>query len=197
MIWDISNCFLTECGYFNIIELISALIGFIFLCFLLIDFKFYTNFTLYFKLLIPRLIGGILIGYLPILMSSDLWKFVKHINDFEGFFIILISSVFCFYYLFTEIKNVVDDTRTAFFRSMRIWLIGLLESFLFGVVIMDLFARAFVKSFDKLDKLGEPISGLLGGQIYPKVLIIYFPLALFIGIFVQLIWEDKPITHSL
>ena len=164
----------------------------------LIDFKSKRKTTLYFKLLIPRLLGGIFIGYFPILIGEEVWSFVKEVNAFEGFFIVILSSVFCLYYLFTELNNVVKDIRVASFRSMRIWLIGLIESFIIGIFIQDLFARAFVNTLEtNYYGLMMPPHGLLGGKIYPKVLLIYFPLALFIGVFVQLIWEDKPITHPL
>lgn len=179
-----------------IIECLTIIMFIIFLIFLLIDLLCKRDFSLYFKLLIPRLLAGTLIGYLPILIGSELWLFIQNINAFEGFIIVITTTGFCFYYLFSEVKNVVIDTRLALMRGLRIFLIGLLESFTLGLIILDLFARAFVHSFENDFEL-EFVYGLFGGQIYPKILIILFPLALFIGIFVQIIWEDKPITHPL
>ena len=185
-------------SFFVYIESLGGIIILTLLMFFLIDFKSKRKTTLYFKLLIPRLLGGIFIGYFPILIGEEVWSFVKEVNAFEGFFIVILSSVFCLYYLFTELNNVVKDIRVASFRSMRIWLIGLIESFIIGIFIQDLFARAFVNTLEtNYYGLMMPPHGLLGGKIYPKVLLIYFPLALFIGVFVQLIWEDKPITHPL
>jgi len=182
-------------SFFVYVESLVCIITIVLFMFFLIDFISKRKTTLYFKLLIPRLLGGIFIGYFPILIGEEVWSFVKEVNAFEGFFIVILSSVFCLYYLFTELNNVVKDIRVAFFRSIRIWLIGLIESFLIGIFIQDLFARAFVKTLTNYSLIMP--NGLLGGNIYPKVLLIYFPLALFIGIFVQLIWEDKPITHPL
>jgi len=46
-----------------------------------------------------------------------------------------------------------------------------------------------------LDKIGKEMP--LVHIVYPSVLLTYFPLALFIGVFVQILWEDKPITEQL
>jgi lipopolysaccharide export LptBFGC system permease protein LptF len=35
------------------------------------------------------------------------------------------------------------------------------------------------------------------GYIFPKVILLYAPLALFLGILVQLIWEEKTVTQPL
>ena len=196
IIWDSIHLIkIKDVSFFVCIESLVCFMILALLMFFLIDFTSNRKTTLYFKLLIPRLLGGIFIGYFPILIGEEVWTFVKEINAFETFFIVILSSGFSLYYLFTELNNVVKDIHAAFFRSVRIWLIGLIESFIVGIVIQDLFARAF---FNTLEDYSLQVSnGLLGGNIYPKVLLIYFPLALFIGIFVQLIWEDKPITHPL
>jgi len=178
------------------IELLASLLLIILVGFVGVDIFFRRNYSIYFKLLIPRLLAGILIGYLPLLFAGEIWNTIEKIDVFSGFIIIISSLLFCFYYLFNEVKNILSDSRIAFTRALRIFLIGILESFSLGIIILDLIAKPFIESLDNKLEL-HFIYGLFGGHIYPKILLIFFPLALFIGIFVQIIWEDKPITHPL
>lgn len=159
----------------------------------------FRSYYLWFKLLLPRLLGGIVVGYLPLLLSEEIWGFAWQVEPLEGVLIVGTAVLFSFYYLFTEIRNVVQNTITAIYRGLRIGVIGLAESFLVGIFAQDLLARPFVTGMGKIDDYEalNPVTGLLGGLIYPKVLLLYFPLALLIGIFVQIIWEEKPITHPI
>jgi len=181
-------------GGFNLLQIFELLpfcvAGFIFVCWGL-DFTHSTKFSLWFKMLIPRMLSGIIVGYMPLLFSKDTWEFALKVNRLEGAAIVLSALLFSLYYLFTEIQNVVQNTKTACYRGLRIWLIGLGESFMLGIIAQDLLARPFIGN------QGGTIMGLLGGLIYPKILLLFTPLALLIGIFVQVIWEDKPITHPL
>jgi len=153
---------------------------------------FWRNTFLIFKLLLPRMVGGIVVGYLPLILTDEAWDMVKEMDKLEAFCLVTFALGFSLYYIFIEINNTVKNKWVAFGRTLRVFSTGLLESFLIGVVISDIITRAFCPSL--VNSLA--VQGLLG-CIYPKLLYLYFPLALLLGIFVQIIWEEKPITHPL
>jgi len=102
-----------------------------------------------------------------------------------------VAIIASFVYLQAEISKNVKEKRKVSRRSRSILFLGLVESLTMGLVFCDLFGAQLVKSSS--DKILQGFFGL----IYPKVVLLYFPLALFIGIFVQIFWEEKPITHPL
>jgi hypothetical protein len=139
------------------------------------------------------MVGGIVVGYLPLLLTDEAWNMVKAIKVLEASCLITFAFGLSLYYIFIEIHNTLKDKWESLVRALRVFATGLLESLVIGIIVLDLITKAFKPS---LLEEGLLVHGLLG-YIYPKLLYIYFPLALLIGIFVQIIWEDKPITHPL
>jgi len=160
---------------------------------ILLVLSFWRKMFLWFKLMIPRMVGGIVVGYLPLLLTDEAWNMVKEIDVLEASCLITFAFGVSLYYIFIEIHNTLKDKWESLVRALRVFATGLLESLVIGIIVLDLITKAFKPS---LLEEGLLVHGLLG-YIYPKLLYIYFPLALLIGIFVQIIWEDKPITHPL
>jgi hypothetical protein len=176
----------------------------------------------WFKKMIPRLLGGIIVGYLPLLMTSEMWEFSMNITWLEFLQIIIVSLLACWIYLYVEVNNAIRDKNEAFKRANSVLLLGCIESLIVGLVFCSLFGPILIDkvafrggSIDFTQKyflfhlpkeidapilfglLNVPFFKNLVHVVYPPVILLYFPLALFIGIFVQIIWEDKPITEPL
>ncbi|MBC8181881.1 hypothetical protein H8E88_12245 [candidate division KSB1 bacterium] len=148
-------------------------------------------------LLVPRLFAGILVGYLPLLFATDAWQFAFHLQFFPTIILCIGSLGLCLLYLNTEITNHIPDVPNRKWRVLRVFTIGLVESLLMGVIITDLIALPTLTTL--LPEIDQPINAFYGlfGLIIPKIVLVFFPLALLIGIFAQLIWEDKPVTQPL
>jgi len=172
------------------IESLALALAGIILAFWILDTSRSTSFLLWANFLHIRLASGIVIGYIALLFQSDMWKLALEIDRIKGSTIVFSASLFSLYYLFSEIKNVVQNARTAIYRCLRLWLIGLFESLALGIIAQDLLSWFYIESHTNIG-----VTGLFAGLIYPKILILFAPLALAIGIFVQIIWEDKPITY--
>ncbi len=88
--------------------------------------------------------------------------------------------------------------KEVFKRSLNIFSKGVLYSFSVGIIILDFLNAHFINNMKDTDvfKNLHLHAGIIG-IIDPKVLLVFFPLALLIGIFVQIIREDKPITEPL
>jgi len=176
---------------------------------LIIHFLFNRD-TYWFKRMLPRLFGGIVVGYLPLLMTEEMWKFCLKVT--WPFFIQILIIVLgaSFVYLHVEVNNTIRDRNAAYKRAFSVLILGCSESLIIGLVFCSLFGSIFL--IDEGYTTGQFIHNLpkeidapvLFGLcknwvhfVYPPVVLLYFPLALFIGIFVQILWEDKPITAPL
>lgn len=152
------------------------------------------------KLLMPRLIAGIIIGYLPIIVGDETWKFAIFSHSFTVFIIIIFSFILSFIYLWYEIMNIIGhrNTKEVFKRTLNVFSKGVIYSFSIGIIILDILNAQFIENMNNIEVFQNSHlhCGLIG-IIDPKVLLVFFPLALLIGIFVQIIWEDKPITEPI
>lgn len=185
-------------NYWYPLIILSAL-GILICCYFLIHYKYSTAML---QLLIPRLGACILVGYFPLLITDEIWCAVPHLTAWRtwwppppSFAIIVLALMSSFFYLLIEIKNKVQDRQTAWRRTVDIFLIGLGWSFIIGLISLNLMGPAFKNRLESLHTLLWAPG--LGGEIPVQVLLLYMPLALLIGIFLQIIWEEKPITEPL
>lgn len=147
---------------------------------------------IFFRLFLPRLLGGIVVGYMFLIFSNDVWNMIARLNDAANrIVVILLAITFALFFLLNEARQTIRQARVALARSVLVLMIGILEAFVVGFVLSDLFGAGMAPI------LGPVIADLPGlfGKLYPRFILISAPLALLIGIFVQLIWEDKPITE--
>jgi hypothetical protein len=117
-------------------------------------------------------------------------------------------------YLYVEIQRRLGDTHVAFSRARAIFLLGVVQSFAMGLVIASLVGRFMVVRnwspeagelpVEVLRGTLEPLVGELPrivgfGPFYsfPSVILMVTFLSFFIGIFLQLMWEELPITEPL
>jgi len=162
------------------------------------------------RVILPRLIVGIIVGYLPLVFTSDSWQnpiqslYRPDPRALWGFlFVILGSLVFSFVYLQSEIHKILQDAQQARRRAMPIFLQGLSFSFMLGIALTELLGTWYTSpgEFVGLHLVERiflfQVSGAFGGYIYPAGLSVLVCLALFIGIFAQLLWQEKQITEPL
>jgi hypothetical protein len=140
-------------------------------------------------LLLPRLAASIIIGLLPILLTGELYEWYKSeiLNDkgaenwFEFFTGILLILIFG--YLFIETHNFLGFN--SFKRALTIFLQGLVISLIF-VLMTHPFSCYTLKNGCK------NITDLPFSLLFLQTTASYF-----LGIVLQAIWEDKPITQPL
>lgn len=171
----------------------TALAGIYLSLSLALPLALFSRLHILFRLLLPRLIGGIVVGYMVLIFSNDVWNMVDRLGTAaiypaNGLVIILLAIGLAFFFLLNEVRQTIRQTGVALTRSALILLMGILEALLIGVVLADLFGLGMAPASD------PGIPGLFG-KLYPSFIAISAPLALLIGIFVQIIWEDKPITE--
>lgn len=156
--------------------------------------------------ILPRLFGGILVGYIPLMSSEDIWKWLLILPPVPATGIWLLALVFSYGYLWVEARGILSDCtisalvkRDIAIRSGQVFLIGWAEAYVIGFILCEFLG------FTALNGLGSAL-GSTGthyaikgwiGTLVPKVILLYAPLALFLGILVQFIWEEKTVTQPL
>jgi hypothetical protein len=165
----------------------------------------------FFHALVPRIGAGIIVGYLPIFFVDEVWDLARRswvalasIAMLMGFLTLL--------YLYVEVQARLGDSPVAFARARQIFLLGLLQAFGVGLIMTSLVGRFMVErnwstdaqSLETLRVNLEPFAGelprILGFEpfySFPTAVFMMTFLSFFIGTFLQLMWEDIPITEPL
>jgi len=164
-----------------------------------VQVKTYGGFNKNMQLLLPRVAAGIMVGYF-FLLSDEAWR--SMLDKAISFSVLddpwlasgrmLLPLFGVLVYIFIEMNNVTGIV--VGLKPLQIFCRAYSYSILIGVIFSDIFGRVMVKNNTE-----QAIHGLKGffGIIYPEVIFYQAPLALFIGIFLQLLWEDKTLTEKI
>lgn len=159
--------------------------------FLLFVVLLFTRFKLVFRLLLPRMLSGILVGYIAMVFTKDVWALASRVTDPVHIIAIMLIAIFASaFFLANEVRNEIRHWRQVVLRSITVLALGLMQAFTIGTLVCDLFGKIMQVYF-------PPYMTLPGvfGEVYPQYVLITAPLSLLIGIFVQLIWDEKPISE--
>jgi hypothetical protein len=182
------------------------------LWFLLYRFCWKRDLTL-FRASVPRIAAGIIVGYLPIFFLDEVWALAQ-----RGWFmlssVVVLLAFTTLLYLYVEVQRRLGDPGEAFARARQIFLLGTLQAFGIGIVITGLVgglmtARNWTEegSAGTVEALRNALPPFLGElprvlghdpfYAFPSAVFVMTFLSFFIGTFLQLLWEDIPITEPL
>ena len=200
-------------GFFDVLcscELILVYV--IVLWFLFYRFCWKRDLT-FFHASVPRIAAGIIVGYLPILFIDEVWALAS--RPWTALVAVsLLLGLTTLLYLYIEVQRRLRDTDLAFARARQIFLLGVLQSFGTGLVIMGLTGGFMASrnwssgetllSIGTLREVLPPLMGELPRIVgfdpfytFPGAICLMTFLSFFIGTFLQLLWEDIPITEPL
>lgn len=149
------------------------------------------------KLCLPRLLGAIGVGFIPLIITAEVWEFASKIHWEHAALIFILAALGSAIYLYIEISNLNPRPEPKLIRS-RSWsilFIGMIESLLISLVLFDLTSAYFAKYRFNADA-PKVLCGIFG-LLPVKEMLLFASLALLIGIFIQILWEEKPITQPL
>ncbi|HEX5066778.1 MAG TPA: hypothetical protein VFY49_11740 [Myxococcota bacterium] len=167
----------------------------------------------FFHASVPRIMAGIIVGYLPIFFIDEIWSLVA--RSFPSLAIIAIGvGLVTLLYLYIEVQRRLGDSSVSFDRAMQLFLLGLIQSTGLGLVLTSLIgpfmaARSWSENveatgLESLRHLMHPFVGqlpvVLGIEpllVFPSAVFVMAFMSFFIGTFLQLLWEDLPITEPL
>ncbi len=167
----------------------------------------------FFRSSVPRIAAGIIVGYLPIFFIDEVWSLANQSWIRIAAISALLGSA-TLLYLYIEVRGRLGDATEAFARARQIFLLGVLQAFGIGLVVTGLLggfmaARNWGWRDDPLpiEALREVLPPLVGElpkivgleplYAFPSAVLLMTFLSFFIGTFLQLMWEDLPITEPL
>jgi len=168
----------------------------------------------FFNSSVPRIFAGVIVGYLPVFLIDEVWDLagrsdgaVLGLTSFLGLTTLL--------YIYVEVRRRLGRTQAAFARARAIFLLGTLQAFVTGLLMTTLVGPFMVsrnwspdgaadRSIEALRPALDPLVGelprIVGVEpvvVFPAVVLLMTFLSFFIGVFLQLMWEDLPITEPL
>lgn len=167
----------------------------------------------FFHASVPRIGAGIIVGYLPVFLIDEVWDLAQQPPIYLLGAVFLLGST-TLLYLHVEVQRRLGDPAEAFARARAIFLLGLIEAAGFGLVVTSLLGPLMVtrnwgpqEGAATLGGLHETLPPFLGELprivgieplvAFPSAVLLMSFLAFFIGTFLQLLWEDLPITEPL
>jgi hypothetical protein len=180
--------------------------------FLIVRFCWQKDLT-FFHAAVPRIGAGIIVGYLPVFLIDEVWDLARRPWFPLGAIIVLLGFT-TLLYLYVEVRHRIGDSRQAFARARAIFLLGMVEAVGFGLIVTSLLGPFMVVRnwHDGGEQLPMPLlresippfigelPRVLGFEpllLFPSAVLLMSFLAFFIGTFLQLLWEDLPITEPL
>jgi hypothetical protein len=162
---------------------------------------------------VPRIGAGIIVGYLPVFMIDEVWDLAEQ-SVFYLLVVIAMLGSTTLLYIYVEVQRRLGDPGESFSRALGIFLLGLVEAAGFGLVVTSLLGPLMAvrnwgndggaQTFASLQEVLTPfvgelprIVGLEPFSAFPTAVLLMSFLAFFIGTFLQLLWEDLPITEPL
>lgn len=167
----------------------------------------------FFHAAVPRIGAGIIVGYLPVFLIDEVWDLARR-PWFPLGVTAALMGITTLLYLYVEVKSRIRDPGQAFARARRLFLLGILQAQALGLTITSLLgsfmvARTWggVEDSVSIAQLREATPAFLGQlprimgfdpfYVYPTAVLLMTFMSLFIGTFLQLLWEDLPITEPL
>ncbi|MCZ6464595.1 MAG: hypothetical protein O7A09_09690 [Proteobacteria bacterium] len=162
---------------------------------------------------VPRILAGVIVGYLPVFLIDEVWD----LSDRDIATLVSISFLLgttTLLYIYVEVQRRLGGTRVAFARARSLFMLGVLEAAGVGLLMTSLVGRFMVSRnwspgsdplpVETLRHTLEPLLGQLPRivglepfYVFPSAVLMMTFLSFFIGIFLQLMWEDLPITEPL
>lgn len=142
-----------------------------------------------------RLWAAIGTGYAATALQSDTWTLLYGLvhTHVWGFLIGLCAMAIMPYgYLVSGIHRKVHDIKKALYRALWVWGSGEMFALLVGIVLFWMFAPLI-----PIDGSNQSLQAMCDGATSFAMILLYAQIALFFGIFIQLIFDEKPTTAPL
>jgi hypothetical protein len=180
--------------------------------FLFYRFFWKRNLT-FFHASVPRISAGIIVGYLPIFFIDEVWGLANR----SWVVLVMVSLLLgctTLLYLYIEVQRKLGDADLSFARARQIFLLGLLQAFGVGLLITGLTGGFMaMRNWSPLpgalpvEALRDALPPFVGElprvvgvepfYTFPAAVFVMAFLSFFIGTFLQLLWEDIPMTEPL
>jgi hypothetical protein len=156
----------------------------------------------FFHASVPRIAAGIIVGYLPVFLIDEVWDLAGQSVATLATVVVMLGAP-TLLYLYVEVQRRLRDPSVAFRRAVDVFLLGLLQAAALGLVATSLLGP-LMSSRNWGEQQLAPFVGqlprILGFapfEAFPTAVLLMSFLAFFIGTFLQLLWEELPITEPM
>jgi hypothetical protein len=149
---------------------------------------------------LPRITLAIFVGYLALASSSEIMTFA--IVAYEQYpplawAVALGSTIIALLAMYIEARRRLETRSQALSRAGQVLATAAARSLTLGWLILAPAGSLLLAGTGVVEQ-ARCCDGWIGGlRIYPQLIFVLAPLALFVGIFVQTIWEEYPLTHPI
>jgi hypothetical protein len=165
----------------------------------------------FFHAAVPRIGAGIIVGYLPIFFIDEVWYLARQ-SWLTIATVVLLLGFTTLLYLYVEVQGRLGNPSVAFARARQIFLLGVLQALALGLLatglvggfmaernwaVEDAPSAALRDSLPIFAGQLPPILGVAPFHVFPAAVLLMTFMSFFIGTFLQLMWEDIPITEPL
>jgi hypothetical protein len=172
----------------------------------------------FFHAAVPRIAAGIIVGYLPVFLIDEVWDLAEQSVTMLATVVVMLGMP-TLLYIYVEVQRRLGDPEEAFRRAVDIVLLGLLQSAAIGLVVTSLLGGlmstrnwgeeewregAGEVTLPALKEHLQPFVGELPRMLgyepfvaFPTAVLLMTFMAFFIGTFLQLLWEELPITEPI
>ncbi|MEM7410096.1 MAG: hypothetical protein AAF430_07685 [Myxococcota bacterium] len=162
---------------------------------------------------VPRIMAGIIVGYLPIFFIDEVWSLAARPWPTLLLIVVLLGTT-TLLYIYIEVQRRLGESQAAIARARQIFLLGVLQASGIGVILTGVIGRFMAArnwqggdaemSVESLRAAADPFIGqlpvALGVEplyVFPSAVMMMAFMSFFIGTFLQLMWEELPITEPL
>lgn len=157
------------------------------------------------QIFLPRILGAVIFGLIFLAFTESTWKFPLEESSGRLLLTILLLLLSSFLYLYFSISGIEDITgKQVMSRSLSIFALGLLYAFALSTIVVSLLGNQMTSEIEILHSFfcfrrsvhlfSETRITL---NFFPSVALLYSSLSLFIGVFLQLFWQEKGISESV
>jgi len=167
----------------------------------------------FFHASVPRIAAGIIVGYLPVFLIDEVWDLASRSVVSLTTLVASIGLV-TLLYIYVEVQRRLGSPDLAFYRARGLFLLGVVQATVVGIAMtslvgpfmvsrnwspgsIELDVEALRPGLEPMVAALPPIVGMDPFYGFPPVLLIMTFLSFFIGVFLQLMWEELPITEPL
>jgi hypothetical protein len=156
----------------------------------------------FFHASVPRIAAGIIVGYLPVFLIDEVWDLAGQSVATLATVVVMLGAP-TLLYLYVEVQRRLRDPTVAFRRALDVFLLGLLQAAAFGLVATSLLGPLMSQRNWGAGQLAPflgnlpRILGFAPFEAFPTAVLLMSFLAFFIGTFLQLLWEELPITEPM
>lgn len=149
---------------------------------------------------LPRITLAILVGYLALVSSNEIMQFA--VLAYEEHVVLAWAAALAgigtsFLAVYIEARRRLETFALAGKRAGRVLLIAASRSLTLGWLILAPAGTLLLEGTPAANMARHSATWIGELRVHPQLISVLTPLALFIGIFVQTVWEEHPLTHPL